>query len=69
MQNLHFQGDKMVTHSQRADLFYKGYLFWTWYQITDESLAFCLDTTIPLILLGKEVNEFLEDRINSVSYR
>ena len=44
------------------------YCAWTWYQIIDETLEFCLDTTIPFILLGKEVNELLEDGFHSVIY-
>ena len=57
----------MVSHSQRDDLIYKGYLFWTCCQIKDETLAFCPDTTMILILLGKEVSELLEDDLNFVS--
>ena len=52
---------EIVSHSQRVDLFYKGYLFWTWYQIKDGTLAFSPDTTITLILLGKEVSVLLEE--------
>ena len=61
-----FEGDKMGSHSQRVDLLYKDYLFWAWYQNKDETLAFCPDTTITLILLGKEVSELLEDELNFV---
>ena len=57
----------MVSHSQGDNLIYKGYLFWTCYQIKDETLAFCPDTTMILILFGKEVSELLEDDLNFVS--
>ena len=59
----------MVTHSHRVDLLYKDYLFWTWYQVTDKTLAFCPDTIITLILIGKKLSALFEDDLNSVSYR
>ena len=34
-----------------------------------ETLAYCPDARITLLLLGKQVNELLENNLNSVSYQ
>ena len=59
----------MVSHSQKVDFLYKDYLFWTWYEIEDKTLAFRPHNIITPILFGKEVGELIEDDLNVVSDR